>query len=142
MTDALTAERSPAIVGERAKVLIIDDDETMRTLVKLHLMNAGYEVLEAADAVEGGHLLLGNSPGLVICDVEMPYLDGYEFAAALRSDPATCHIPVVMLTADDDMAGRAHKAGAAAHLMKPITADRLVKVVRRFISQIAIAASH
>ena len=142
MTQALIAEHSQAVFHPAEKVLVIDDDETMRTLLKLHLMNAGYEVFEAADAVEGGYRVLAESPGLVICDVEMPYLDGYEFAAALRSDPLTCHIPVVMLTADDDMAGRAHKAGAVAHLMKPITADGLLKVVRRFITQISVAAGH
>jgi CheY-like chemotaxis protein len=134
MTEARTAEPVPAAFRAGGKVLIIDDDETMRALIKLHLVNAGYEVLEAADAVEGGNLVLGTSPRLVICDVEMPYLSGYEFATALKSDPLTCHIPVVFLTADDDIADKALQAGAVCHLKKPISADRLVNVVGRFIS--------
>lgn len=120
-------------------VLVIDDDDTIRTLVKLHLGVAGFDVLEAADAVEGGYAVLAKLPGLVICDVEMPYLDGYEFAGALKSDPLTCHIPVVFLTSDDDMADKALKARAVAHLRKPVTAERLVNVVRRFIAKIAVS---
>jgi CheY-like chemotaxis protein len=139
MSEASPAAKLRVVQAEPQKVLVIDDDETMRALLRLHLAAGGYQVLEAADAVDGGYLVLGKSPGLVICDVEMPYLDGYEFAMALKSDPKTCHIPVVFLTSDDDAAGKAHKAGAVAHLKKPITADRLLKVVRRFISQISVA---
>jgi CheY-like chemotaxis protein len=134
MSEAHTAEASQAALPAGGKVLVIDDDETMRALIKLHLVNAGFEVLEAADAVEGGNLVLGKSPRLVICDVEMPYLSGYEFATALKSDPLTCHIPVLFLSADDDIADKAIEAGAVGHLKKPVSADRLVKVVSRFIS--------
>jgi CheY-like chemotaxis protein len=112
-----------------AKVVVIDDDQTLRTLVRLHLANAGYEVLEAADAVEGGYQVLRTSPDLVICDVNMPYMSGYEFVAALKSDPLTSRIPVVFLTVDDDVAAKAQKLGAAGYLRKPVTADRLLEVV-------------
>jgi two-component system cell cycle response regulator len=134
MSEAHTAEASQAALPAGGKVLVIDDDETMRALIKLHLVNAGFEVLEAADAVEGGNLVLGKSPRLVICDVEMPYLSGYEFATALKSDPLTRHIPVLFLSADDDIADKAIEAGAVGHLKKPVSADRLVKVVSHFIS--------
>ena len=107
----------------------------MRSLVKLHLSNAGYEVLEAADAIEGGHLVIGSSPDLVICDVNLPYMDGYEFVAALKSDPETSHIPVVFLTVDEEVESQSKKLGAAAYLRKPVTADRLLQVVDLFISR-------
>ena len=57
----------------------------------------------------------------------------------LKSDPLTCHIPVVFLTSDDDMADKALKARAVAHLRKPVTAERMVNVVRRFIAKIAVS---
>ena len=118
--------------------MVIDDDETLRTLVRLHLANAGYEVLDAADAVEGGYLVIRTSPDLVICDVDMPYMNGYEFVAALKSDPLTRRIPVVFLTVDDDVAAKAQRLGAAAYLRKPVTADRLLEVVGLFATPKAL----
>ena len=124
MTDA-APER-----GNRPHVLVIDDDAVMRSLVKLHLANAGYDVTTADDAIEGGHSVIRTSPDLIICDVNMPYMDGYEFVAALKSDPLTQSIPVVFLSTRDDVAEQAHRLGAAAYLRKPVIADRLIEAVR------------
>jgi CheY-like chemotaxis protein len=126
--------------GRRPKVIVIDDDPTLRSLVRLHLANAGYEVLDAPDAVEGGYLVLGESPDLVVCDVNMPYLSGYEFVKALKSDALTREIPVVFLSVEEDVASNAQKLGAVAYLKKPVTVDRLLEVVRLFTAQ-AVAAS-
>jgi CheY-like chemotaxis protein len=116
----------------RPKILVIDDDASIRSLVKLHLVNAGYDVIEAADGVDGGYLILEAAPDLIVCDVNMPYMNGYEFVAALRGDPQTQHIPVVFLTVQDDFANQAKKLGAAAYLAKPLMADRLLEVVALF----------
>ena len=114
---------------ERPTVLVIDDDEVVRSLVRLHLANAGYQVAEAEDAVEGGYLVLKEQPDLVVCDVDMPYMSGYEFVAALKSDPLTQQIPVIFLTVRDDVPDHAGRLGAAAYLRKPLTADRLLQAV-------------
>src|SRR3954451_9271227 len=71
--------------SRRRKVVVIDDDLCMRELLTLHLRNAGYEVFAAEDAVAGGHAILRETPDVIICDVEMPYLNGYEFVAALKT---------------------------------------------------------
>lgn len=113
-------------------ILIIDDDDALRSLVRLHLANAGYDVLEAEDAIEGGYLVIRASPSVVICGVNMPYMSGYDFVAALKADPLTQHIPVVFLSVDDDVAEKAHKLGAVAYLRKPVRADRLLEVVGLF----------
>ena len=134
MPEALIAEPSSAAVREGGEVLVVDDDDTMRALIKLHLLRAGYEVLEAPDAVEGGALALSRSPALVVCDVEMEPLDGYRFALALKSDPRTRDIPIVFLSAHADVADRAVNAGALGHVAKPVTGERLLRVVRRFVS--------
>ena len=76
---------------------------------------------------------LAARPQLSIVDVHMPYLDGPDFVAALKSDPQTSDIPVVFLTADEDMFDRGAKLGAFACLKKPILADRLLEVVARAI---------
>jgi two-component system chemotaxis response regulator CheY len=113
------------------KVLVIDDDRSIRDLLSLHLSNRGYEVAVAEDAVVGGRLALSSKPQLIIVDVHMPYLDGPDFVAALKGDPETKDIPVVFLTSEDDMQDRAGRLGAFACLTKPIMADRLLDVVAR-----------
>jgi two-component system response regulator RpaA len=117
----------------KAKVLVIDDDRYIRELLSLHLTNRGYDVDTAEDAIVGGKLALNAKPQLIIIDVNMPYLDGPDFVAALRSDPEMSDIPVVFLTSDEDVLDRAAKLGAFACLTKPITADRLLEVVARAI---------
>jgi CheY-like chemotaxis protein len=98
-------------------------------------------VLEAKDAIEGGYLVLEAAPDLVICDVNMPYMNGYEFVAAMKSDPLTRHIPVAFLTVEEDVSGNAKRLGAVAYLRKPVTADRLLEVVELFASRTAVAAA-
>lgn len=113
----------------RPQIVVVDDDSLIRSLIKLHLVNAGYDALEADDGIAGGYLVLRASPDLILCDVEMPHMNGYELVAALKSDAATQHIPVVFLTTVDDVADHAKKLGAVAYLNKPVTADRLLEVV-------------
>jgi CheY-like chemotaxis protein len=117
----------------KARVLVIDDDRSIRELLSLHLANRGYDVAVAEDAIVGGRLALAAKPQLIIIDVNMPYLDGPDFVAALRGDPLTSDIPVVFLTSDEDIADRAGRLGAVACLTKPIMADRLLDVVARAI---------
>jgi CheY-like chemotaxis protein len=111
------------------RIVVIDDDFVLRQLLDLHLRNAGYEVLSAEDAVDGGHLILRTLPDLIICDVEMPYLNGYDFVAALKTHDTTREIPIVFLTSQEDLEGLTARLGAVAHLMKPVRADRLLEVV-------------
>ncbi len=117
----------------KGRVLVIDDDSYIRELLSLHLVNRGYEVAVAEDAIVGGKLVLASKPQLIIVDANMPYMDGPEFVAALKSDPQTSDIPVVILTSDEDIADRAGHLGAFACLTKPIRADRLLDVVARAI---------
>src|SRR5262245_8657567 len=116
----------------RARVRAIDHDESMRGLLKLHLQNAGYEVLLAEDAIAGGRLAMTASPDLVLTDALMPFMDGYELVGALRADPATRHIPVVFLTTDDSVEERSGPLGVQACLRKPVSLEQLLDVVARF----------
>jgi two-component system, chemotaxis family, chemotaxis protein CheY len=112
------------------KVLVIDDARTVRELLKLHLSNAGYDVLAAEDALAGGRMVLAHAPDLIIVDVNMPYMNGYELVEALKADAATRDIPVVFLSSNADLPERSKELGAAAYLPKPVSADRLLDVVR------------
>lgn len=131
----MIANGDSPVARRRPKVIIIDDDPLVRGLVKLHLVNDGYEVLEADDAIAGGYLAMGTAPDLIICDVEMPHMSGYELVEALKSDPATAHIPVVFLTVVDDHGDRAKKLGAVAHLKKPVLANLLLEVVAKAVRE-------
>lgn len=119
----------------RTKVLVVDDEESMRELIRLHLANEGYDVLLAEDAVAAGHLALRDKPDLILLDVQMPYMNGYDFMAALKADEATRDIPVVFLTTDENVADHARKLGAAAYLNKPVVASRLLEVLALFTAK-------
>lgn len=121
-------------------ILVVDDDASMRALVRLHLATEGYEVLEAADPIDAAPLVMGAAPDLVLCDLNMPHMNGCEFVAVLKAHPATRAIPVVLVTGEDDVAELARRAGAAGWLKKPVAARQLLALVESLsLSQTASA---
>ena len=116
----------------RRKILVIDDDTSMLALVKRQLENAGYAVLLAEDGITGGRLALNASPDLILVDVHMPYLSGYELVEALKADSATWHIPVVFLTSDKHVEEHTRMLRAEAYLRKPLDTGRLLELVALF----------
>ncbi|HXM83216.1 MAG TPA: response regulator [Burkholderiales bacterium] len=117
----------------KATILVVDDDKSMLDLLKLHLSNAGYKVLTAEDALVAGRHVIETAPDLIIVDVSMPYMSGYELVTALKADSATQNIPIVFLTAREDVADHAKQLGAVAYLHKPVMADRLLEIVALFV---------
>jgi len=117
--------------ASKGRIAVIDDDRFIRYLLDLHLRKAGYEVFAAEDAVAAGRVILERTPDVILCDVDMPFMDGYEFVSALRADPATRHIPVIFLTVDKSLGDRATQLGAG-HLVKPVMADELLRTVAQF----------
>lgn len=118
---------------EKPRVLVIEDDSVMRDLLKLHLTSAGYEVLLAGDGIAGGYLVLSSQPDLLLVDVDMPHMSGYELVEAVKADPLTRHIPAVFLTSRDNVDERYVQLRAQGYLQKPVKVDRLLEVVARFI---------
>jgi len=126
--------RRPAKMREMKTVLVMDDDECMRELLRLHLCNAGYEVLEAEDAVAAGHLLLKRRPDILLAaEVERPYMSGLELVEAMRADPATRAVPVIFMTCRTDAESRARGLGAAAFMAKPLHLDQLLAAVAKHL---------
>lgn len=116
---------------EKIRILIIEDDENFRYLLRMHLSSAGYEVQAAVDGVDGGRALLAQTPHLIVSDLDMPFLDGFELLSLLKRDQATASIPVILLTGslDKDMLARAVDLGAADFLTKPVTHEDLLASV-------------
>jgi CheY-like chemotaxis protein len=116
-----------------ARILVVDDDESIRELLRMHLAAAGYEVLVAPDAIAAGYVVLKAPPDLIISDVTMPHMDGFEFVAALRSDTTLPRIPVIFLTSVEDGDSRGRELGAVGYVTKPVRADRLLSLVAQHV---------
>lgn len=117
------------------KLLIADDEEGVRSLVRMTLESDAYEILEASDGEQALALAREHHPGLVLLDVVMPGLSGIEVCRALKEDPATATIAVVMLTAkaqaSERAAGRA--AGADDYFTKPFSPKALLSKVEEML---------
>jgi two-component system, chemotaxis family, chemotaxis protein CheY len=117
-----------------ATVLVVDDDASVRELLQLHLSAAGYEVHIASDAIAAGYLVLRKAPDLIICDVNMPHMDGFEFIAALKADKSIPNIPVIFLTTFEEGDYRGKELGVVGYVTKPIRADRLLSLVAQHVA--------
>jgi CheY-like chemotaxis protein len=117
-----------------ATILVIDDDDSMRELLRLHLATAGYDVQVAADAIAAGYMVLRSPPDLIITDVNMPHMDGFEFVAALRTEKTLAGIPVIFLTSMEEGNERGKSLGAVGYVTKPVRADRLLSLVAQNVT--------
>jgi DNA-binding response OmpR family regulator len=117
------------------RVLVVDDNDDIRSLVEFKLVQAGYAVTVAHDGVDGLDKVRGWRPDLVVLDVAMPGMTGYDVCRELRADPATADIPVIMLTARDgtDFTTLGYLAGANVYLTKPIVLRTLLEQVESLI---------
>jgi CheY-like chemotaxis protein len=113
------------------RVLVVDDDAAIRMLCSINLERAGLEVLVAEDGLRGLERALAEEPDLVVLDVRMPGLDGFELAARLRREDQTRAIPLVFLTSESTPAhrARARALGVLAYLTKPFEPALLVSLV-------------
>jgi CheY-like chemotaxis protein len=116
-----------------ATILVVEDDELMRELFRMHLGNAGYEVFLAEDAVVAGHLLFKHRPDLLIADIEMPFMDGLEFVEALKGDALLASIPVIFVSSRSDFEARCKEIGALEFLKKPVLASQLLSAVAKHV---------
>lgn len=118
-----------------ARILVIEDNEANLALVQYLLASAGHLVLLARDGVDGVQAARMAHPDLVVCDLQMPRLDGYGVLQVLRADPATRHIPVVAVTAFSmpDDRERVTLAGFDGYLTKPVEPERFIGQIESFL---------
>ena len=119
-------------------ILVVDDDANIRSLLQQELSEAGYSVRLAEDGRKALALVREETPGLVILDVMMPEMNGFDVAAVLKNDPATMHIPIIILSILEDKE-RGFRLGVDRYLTKPIDTPSLFKEIGTLLDQ---GASH
>jgi signal transduction histidine kinase len=109
-------------VPQSASILVVDDDPIVRSLMQATLRTDGFTVFEAADGVEGCRLYEEHRPDLMLVDLIMPHMDGYELCRVLRARPESAYVPIVVATSLDDVPSiaRAYDAGATDFIPKPV----------------------
>jgi two-component system cell cycle response regulator DivK len=118
-----------------AKILLVEDSDALRDMVARRLQRRGFEVLAAADGAEAVALAQAERPDLVLLDLRLPVMDGWQVARVLRSTVATADIPIIALTAHAlaDERASALAAGCDEYETKPIDFDRLVAKLERLL---------
>ncbi len=122
-----------------AKILLVEDNEMNRDMLSRRLARRGYDVVIAVDGESGLALASTESPDLILMDMSLPLLDGWEASRRLKAEPATQHIPVIALTAHAMSSDRdkAIDAGCDDYDTKPVELDRLLQKMEALL-----AASH
>lgn len=117
-------------------VLIVDDEPMARTLLRLMLVRAGFEVAEAENGFDALEKMEDNVPDLILLDVMMPGMDGFTVCEKVRARQETAELPVIMLSAktDVDSINRGLIVGATKYLTKPISPEELTKHVKDALS--------
>jgi CheY-like chemotaxis protein len=118
-----------------ARILVVDDERKNRQLIEVMLGADGYRVQCATSGDEALAMVAAEPPDLILLDVMMPGMDGYRVATKIKSDPATEHIPVVMVSALDDRNSRTHalNVGAAEFITKPVNHATLKALLRTLL---------
>jgi two-component system alkaline phosphatase synthesis response regulator PhoP len=117
-------------------ILAIEDDPSFLDLLKLHLQSAGHTVRTAADPELGLRAILEDPPELILLDLDLPYLSGFEVLEALRSDEASRSIPVIIVTGktESDAYDRCRRIGFDGFASKPIKREELLRAVEKALA--------
>ncbi|MFN2529421.1 MAG: response regulator [Candidatus Baltobacteraceae bacterium] len=125
------------------RILVVDDDRNLRKIITTNLELAGYDVTSAASGLEAMQVLEDLQPDLILLDVMMPAMDGYETTRRIRKHPTNSHVPIILLTAkgevEDKVAG--FDAGADDYITKPFGPQEMLARVRAKIRRVAVDSS-
>jgi DNA-binding response OmpR family regulator len=114
-----------------AKILVVDDEKDTLTAIEAVLSSEGHEIIVAEDGERALESVSAHSPDVIVCDIEMPKLKGFDVLAELRKDPATSKIPIIFLTGRTDITAlvRSMELNVNDFLTKPFTMQELIVAV-------------
>ena len=121
----------------KKKILIVEDEESLLKLESILLTSKGYDVRGVANGQEALDAIQEERPDLVLLDIMLPEIDGFEVCQRIKSNPETQDLPVIMLTAKksrEDMA-RGEKVGADWYITKPFKSAMVIETIQRFLTQ-------
>lgn len=123
-------------MNNQKTILVVEDEPTLLQNISSILELYGFKTLQASSGIEGMKQLQTNQPDLIVCDVMMQGMNGFEMIAQVRANPAIQSIPFIFLTAWADVndKNKGMDAGAQAYLTKPFAAKELVKTINTFIN--------
>jgi len=121
-----------SVQNEIKKILVVDDDPTLTALVEKFLEKNGYEVTTVTEAVDGLEHAMKNDPDLIILDVMMPIINGFNFCRLMKQEEKKKSIPIILLTARDQIKDIeiGLEMGAEAYLAKPLNTVELLKTIK------------
>jgi two-component system cell cycle response regulator DivK len=118
------------------RILVVEDQEDNRQILRDLLANAGYEMIEAEDGEQALVRVAADKPDLILMDIQLPLLDGYEATRRIKADPALKHIPIIVVTSyalsgDEE---KAKAAGCEAYVAKPYSPRALLAKIREYLN--------
>lgn len=118
-------------------ILVVEDSPTVQYVLADMLVNGGYRVLKAADGEEALRVAIEQQPQLILLDVILPKLNGYQVCRQLKANPETAHIPIIMITSKSKDSDRhwAIEQGADDYIVKPFESQAVLETVGRFAPQ-------
>ena len=118
------------------KILLVDDEEDFLAVIRAALEIRGFEIMTANSAIEAGLELSSKKPDLILMDIRMPGIDGFQACAAIKKNSDTANIPIMIVSAlsEDAQIERAHKMGIPDYFVKPIDIEKLVKRIKEALA--------
>jgi len=118
------------------KILLVDDEEGFLSVIKEALEIRGFDIVTAKSAIEAGLELSSKKPDLILMDIKMPGIDGLQACAAIKKNPDTNNIPIMVVSAisEEAQVKRAHKMGISDYFVKPVDIEKLVNRIKEALS--------
>jgi two-component system, chemotaxis family, chemotaxis protein CheY len=115
------------------KILVIDDNDYITSTLKMSIEKEGYQVHTKENGKEALDWLTENPVDLIITDINMPEMDGFEFMGHLKKDEGMAKIPVLILTTQVDSKEKARESGAKGYLIKPFSSKKLISTIKKIL---------
>ena len=117
------------------KILVVDDEKDLAFLMEDLLKTEGYDVLTSTSAPKGLELAIKTNPDLIVLDVMMPIINGYNFCRLLKAQPNLRNIPIILVTSRDENRDKeiGQEVGADAYITKPFASEVLLKKIKEFL---------